>query len=292
MSTFKICTYHVFLTSDKQTNKIYKDILNITCKINKKYCQLNNYSYQNNFFHADDLTNICDQSIFQLSDYANVCIFKYKYLLDCLENSTEDYIVFVEYDACFCNTIKKLEDYIDNKHSIFYSRCNWTYDINRYSKYINAFIDEFNKNINDISNFKTCSDTLLKPEISKYIKCFHNKFFCNQGFYIFKNNEISKKFLKAIIQYAPLFYDESEWITEGQVLQQVMATDKFSPHLMVLPPKTQGHIYGNCNKYNEDDCLIQHNASISKDVLYNQLVKVITNKYWKDIVRWVPARKE
>ena len=55
-----------------------------------------------------------------------------------LNTSENDYIVYVEYDACFCNTVKKLEDYIDDEHSIFfYSRCNWSYDILNYYKNFN-----------------------------------------------------------------------------------------------------------------------------------------------------------
>ena len=40
--------------------------------------------------------------------WAKACVYKYKYLLDVLNTSENDYIVYVEYDACFCNTVKKI----------------------------------------------------------------------------------------------------------------------------------------------------------------------------------------
>ena len=40
------------------------------------------------------------------------------------------------------------------------------------------------------------------------------------------------------------------------------------------------------NVYNEDECLICHNSSIDKNILYQKLEEISKNKYWKNMFRW------
>lgn len=240
------------------------------------------YNYSFDLFNESVLNNFLDEEIFCIEKpWDRACIFKYQYLLDQLNSCEEDYLVYVEYDACFCNTIKKLEDYIDDEHDIFYSRCNWSWDVNNYLKNVNTMVQEINKNLNDICNYETCSKTFFN-NINSYLTIAHNIFFCNEGFYILKNSEITKEFLRAIVKYAPCFSNCYSWIPEGMTLQFMMASPKFNSALQVLPPKTQGHIYGNSNAYDEDECLICHNSSIEKEKLYNFLTTIRNNKYFKN----------
>ena len=280
MPSFKVCTYHVKLDGADQ---IYEKIFNLTSKINKKYCELNNYSYISTLYSELVFDYLIDEEIFKIDKkWDKACIFKYKYLLDILNTSNEDFIVYIEYDACFCNTIKKLENYVDDQHSIFYSRCNWSYDVQKWIKDFIKMLNYIKDNENKILNFDTCSDILASKELIENFVLLGNIFIANEGFYIFKNNELTKKFLKAIIKYAPLFYDNKNvWITEGQTLQFIMKKDLFRPYLKVLPPKTQGHIRGGSNKFNEDECLVCHNSSIDKNILYQFLISISKNKYWE-----------
>lgn len=279
MPTFKVCTYHIKFNN---ADKIYEDIFNISTTINKKYCELNNYSYICNLYNENVFDHFIDDEIFNIDKkWDKACIYKYKYLLDILNTSNEDYIVYIEYDACFCNTIKKLEDYIDNEHSIFYSRCNWTYDVNKWLKDFINMCNYVKENQKHIVTFYETSNFLASSEMINTLTILRNIFIANEGFYIFKNDDLTKKFLKAIIKYSPIFYDSKGWCVEGNTLQFVMSKDLFRHCLKVLPPKTQGHIYGGSNFYNEDECLVCHNSSIDKNILYNFLFKISKNKYWE-----------
>lgn len=288
MPSFKVCTYHIKFDN---ADEMYEKIFNLTSKINKKYCELNNYNYTAKLFNESVFDHFLDDEIFEVkTKWDKACIYKYKYLLDILNTSDEDYVVYVEYDACFCNTIQKLENYIDNSHSIFYSRCNWSSDVNKWLKDFIHMINFVKENNDKILDYYECSNTLSSNELTSDFTVLRNIFIANEGFYIFKNDEISRKFLKAIIKYAPLFYDNTNvWIVEGQILQFIMNKEIFKngneigedkSYLKVLPPKTQGHIYGGSNRYNEDECLICHNSSIDKNILYNFLNKILKNKYW------------
>ena len=280
MLSFKVCTYHIKFDDSDQ---IYEKIFNLTSKINKKYCELNNYSYVSTLYNENIFDHLIDDEIFKIDrKWDKACIFKYKYLLDILNTSNEDYIVYVEYDACFCNTIKKLEDYVDDYHSIFCSRCNWTYDVQKWIKDFIKMLNFIKDNENKILNFDTCSDILASKELLENFVLLNSYFLSNEGFYIFKNNEISKKFLKAVVKYSPLFYDNlKNYCVETQTVQFIMKKDLFRPYLKVLPPKTQGHIRGESNKFNEDECLVCHNSSIDKNILYQFLISILKNKYWE-----------
>lgn len=279
MSSFDVYGFHV---DWDPSPPIYEKIHTLTSAINKKYCELNGYHYQFDILNKSVLDNFIDDEIFHLaSDWHLSCIYKYKCLLDKLEKSADDYIVYVEYDACFCNDFLRLENYIDGEHDIFYSRCNWSFDVNYWIDNLNKLISEINRRQHDIFNYDKYSATLLSEDIQSRLVFFRNIFLGNEGFYIFKNSEISKKFLKAVIKYAPLFYDHTKFMcTETQVVQCVMSKDVFTPHIKVLPPQTQGHIWGNSNRYDEDECLICHNSSIAKDTLYRFLQTIANNKYW------------
>lgn len=284
--TFKVCTYHVNFNDivNNTTDSLYKKIYELTSIINKKYCEIHNYNYSFDLFTKNDLTNFLDTEIFDLNnDWDKSGIFKYQYLLEQLEKSTEDYIVYIEYDACFCNNILKLEDYIDNEHNIFYSRCNWSYDLfYTWNNKIHNIINWLNSNFNEIADYNKCAITLASDNFLTELIALRNIFFCNEGFFIFKNTDISKQFLRAIVKYATVFYDYTKaCITEGQVLQFIMSKEKFINHLQVLPPQTQGHIYGDSNRYNEDNCLVCHNSSIDKEIVYEFIKNnIMKNKYW------------
>ncbi|MBP5531796.1 MAG: hypothetical protein J6Y54_07200 [Lentisphaeria bacterium] len=279
MTSFKVCGFHVKLD---QAAAVYEKIYSLTSKINKKYCDLNGYDYQFDILDKSVLTDFVDTSIFRFSSgWHWSCIYKYQYLLEMLEKSSEDYVVYVEYDACFCNDFLRLENYVDDNHDIFCSRCNWSYDIDFWIKNLNTLINELNSKRNDLFNYDRCTDAFLSKDIASRLTFTHNVFFCNEGFFILKNSELAKKFLKAIVKYAPLFYDNTDLMcTESQTLQCIMSKDVFYPHVKILPPKTQGHIYGWSNQYNEDECLICHNSSIDKDTLYQFLQTIAGNKYW------------
>ena len=178
MPTFKVCTYHVKFNDADQ---IYEKIFNLTSKINKKYCELNNYSYVSTLYSELAFDHLLDDEIFEIDKkWDKACIFKYKYLLDILNTSNEDYIVYVEYDACFCNTIKKLEDYIDDQHSIFYSRCNWSCDVRTWIRDFIKMLNYIKDNENKILNFDTCSDILASSNFIKYFSLLGNIYFVNE----------------------------------------------------------------------------------------------------------------
>lgn len=152
-------------------------------------------------------------------------------------------------------------------------------------KWINDFYKVANlvmQNQKQIENFNNCTDFFwTKPMILK-LNYLQRVSFNNEGIYILKNSNITKQFLKAIIKYAPLFYDYTdELCTETQTVNMIMRKEQFIPHIKVMPEKTQGHIYGNRNKYNEDECLICHNSTMNKNSLYDFLMKIANNKYWK-----------
>lgn len=283
MSKFKVCTYHIKFDNP---DPIYEKIFNLSSKINKKYCELNGYEYINNLFNESVLKNFLTDDFLKIDKkWAKACLYKYQYLLDVLNSSENDFIVYVEYDACFCNTIKKLEEYIDSEHSIFYSRCNWSYDIMRYLKCFNQMGTFLSENKNKLFDFYTCSDVLVSNEIKNMLQLLSHPTFLNEGFYIFKNDDVSRKFLKYIIDYSPLFSDDncdSPWAAEGQVIGKLTSLPCFYNHLKLLPPKTQGHIYGGSNRYDDDECLICHNSSIDKNILYQKMDEISKNKYWKN----------
>ena len=279
MSSFDVCGFHI---DWNPSPPIYEKIYTLTSGINQKYCELNGYHYQFDILSKSVFIGFLDNDIFNLaSEWHRSCIYKYKYLLDKLERSSCDYVVYVEYDACFCNDFLRLENYIDGEHDIFYSRCNWSYDVNYWIDNLNNLVNEINRRLHDIFDYDKYTETLLCREIQPRMVFLRNIFLGNEGFYIFRNSEISKKFLKAIIKYAPLFYDNTDLMcTESQVVQCIMSKDVFSSRVKVLPPKTQGHIYGWSNQYNEDECLICHNSSIDKDTLYRFLQTIAGNRYW------------
>lgn len=286
MSKFKVCTYHIKFNNPEP---IYENIFNLSSKINKKYCELNGYEYTNSLFDESVLKDFLTDDFLKIDKkWTKACVYKYQYILDVLNTSENDYIVYVEYDACFCNTMKKLEEYIDSEYSIFYSRCNWSWDIMHYVTCYNNMGKFLEQNKNKLFNFYTCSDVLVSKEIKGILQILSHPTFLNEGFYIFKNNEISRKFLKSIIKYSELFYDddyEHGYCAEGSVIGKLTSLPCFYNHLKCLPPKTQGHIYGGSNAYNEDECLICHNSSIDKNILYQQLEEISKNKYWKTIFK-------
>lgn len=131
MNKFKICTYHI---NFENADPIYEQIFNLSSKINKQYCEMNEYDYTSSIFDESVIKNFLEDDFFKIdTKRAKAYIYKYQYILDVLNSSENDYIVYVEYDACFCNTVKKLEDYVDDNHSIFYSRCNWSWDVRKLS---------------------------------------------------------------------------------------------------------------------------------------------------------------
>lgn len=285
--TFKVCTYHVNCTDiiNNTTDSLYKKIYELTTAINKKYCEIHNYNYSFDIFNENELNNFLDTEIFQFNDKWNItCIFKYQYLLEQLEKSTEDYIVYVEYDSCFCNDIKRIEDFLNNdiNTDFFYACCNWSWDINDFIKQTNEYVSALQHNINDIFDFNKYVNTLSKNEIFNYLTGCHKIFFNNEGLYIIKNSEISKKILRAIVKYAPIFYDKKHiCAVEGLIVQFIMGKECFIKHVKQLPAITQGHIYGTSNRYNEDNCLVCHNSSIDKNILYEFIKNnIIKNKYW------------
>jgi hypothetical protein len=285
MSQFKVCTYHIKFDN---ANPIYEHIFNLSSKINKKYCELNGYEYTNSLFDESVFKDFLTDDFLKIDKkWTKACIYKYQYLLDVLNTSENDFIVYVEYDACFCNTIKKLEEYIDNEHSIFYSRCNWSYDVMRYINVFNQMGKFLEQNKNKLFDFYTCSDVLVSKEIKGMLQILSHPTFLNEGFYILKNNEISRKFLKCIIDYSPLFYEEpfeSSWCAEGQVIGKLTSLSCFANHLKPLPPKTQGHIYGGSNRFNESECLVSHNSGIDKSLLYQKMEEISKNTYWQKYI--------
>lgn len=273
---FDVCSFHIYLNNNKN-NEIYKKIRLKTDEINTKYCEVNNYTYNSQIISENRLDNFLINNVFNFNNnIEKTWIFKYQFILDKLEKSTADYIVFIEYDACFCNLKNKLQSYINDTHDIFYSRCNWNWDINNYLNNVNNLIQYLNKNLNNIKNYDLCSSYLTSPEYINYVNYLTNAFFCNEGFYIFKNTEISKHFLKAIIQYSTLFANTSSNIfsSQGQIVQKIMANTKFLPHISQLPALTQGHIYGSINKFDNNKCLICHNSGINKQMLLSFLDKI------------------
>jgi hypothetical protein len=136
MSTFKVCTYHINVgASDPQ----YKSLCELSTKVNRKYCELNNYEYTYKEFDETVLENFCQDGIFELESLkSKTWIYKYQFILDTLNSSTEDYIVFVESDSIFVNPNNKLENYIDTEHDIFYAASNWSWDLNDYMKNISS----------------------------------------------------------------------------------------------------------------------------------------------------------
>jgi hypothetical protein len=133
-------------------------------------------------------------------------------------------------------------------------------------------------------NFETSSDLFVSETYKNFLERINNVTFINEGFYIFKNDEISRKFLESVIKYSQIFYEASQAQTEGQIISKLTSLNCFYPHLKSLPPKTQGHIYGNSNHYNEDECLVCHNGMIDKNITYEFLLKIMENKYWKSIL--------
>lgn len=279
MSTFKVGGFYIWLS---EFVPVYEKIYSLTSKINRKYCELNGYDYRFDILEKSVLDNLGDTEFFDISPKCRAIIYKYKYMLDNLEKSAADYMVYVEYDACFCNDFRRLENYVDGEHDIFYSRCNWSFDLNLWVKCLNEVINEINRRQRDIFDYEKCSETLLNKDIRwRFIYLLYNLFFCNEGFFILKNSEISRKFLKAVIKYTPLFYMATDLLSpEGQTVQCIMSKDVFTPHIKVLPPQTQGHIWGNSNQYSEDECLVCHNSSMDRNMSYQILQTIAGNKYW------------
>lgn len=170
--TFKVCTYHITFddTVNNTTSNIYNDILNLTTKINKKYCELNNYSYSCDIFDGNTLPKFLDDEIFEIENKWDIaCAYKYQYLLDQMETSNEDYIVYIEYDACFANDILRLENYVDDIHKIFYSRCNWIFDLQSYFSNVNKLVNLINNNMDNLYDYNKCTNTFFNTEIYTHL---------------------------------------------------------------------------------------------------------------------------
>ena len=96
----------------------YKEMIQEVSFLNSNYCKLHNYEYCFDFIEKQQIDNFLNSNTFTWC----VTAYKLKYIYDHLMKNDADYLVFIDADAAVNNPNIKVEDLVDQNHSLFLSR--------------------------------------------------------------------------------------------------------------------------------------------------------------------------
>lgn len=257
-------------------DKDYIKLANLTEKINKKYCEINNYEFK--FEYINDDKNL---------DFELKALHKINYINDNLNNC--DYLVFIDADAAVVNPNRKIEDLIDNEHELFLSIGNDRVNsISVLQRLTNNLINLFNNNkdmvINELFNNYVHKLNLY----SDLERLSLGSIFLNEGLIIVKNTDSMKEFFSLCVKFEEYFLNRIDRgiQADGAVICFFLQQKKFNPLYTLLGLHAQGSVYGSFeNKYDEDKTFILHNFGdiFKPNTKYELINKLLQNKHWKDI---------
>lgn len=276
---FKMVSY--FVPND---NEDFKKLTDITTQINKQYCEMHRYDYQ--------LINVSKEQIieeFGEFDLEKIVGYKLKLWRDQLDSDC-DYLAFIDTDAAVSNPDIKLEDLIDDTHSLFFSRGN---DIWYQNMAVTDIYKKFHKLIfDDNKRFNSEHwDTVLSKEYDVY-NLLEGLSICaigfNQGFMIFRNTQIMKDFLDNCLNllktYTKNLYTKSDSGLEGKTIRFTLAQKQYKDIWTHMPEWSQGGLANvGKTKYSVEKTFIMHNYGEALNIkqkisLINTIKK---NKWWK-----------
>lgn len=254
----------------------YLQLAKLSEQINCCYCKLYNYDFKFEYKNNDENLN-----------FEETTFYKIPYINNNLNNC--DYLVFIDADAAVSNPNIKIEDLIDNKHEMFFSRGN-----DRLYQIITL------QNLyNNLLNFLKDNRKLL---LTNYFHEFVDKFnlyhdlerlslgniFFNEGFIIVKNTEKMNEFFSLCSNFGKYFLNRihSGLEADGAVLCFFLQQKKFNNLYTFLPDYAQGGFANSYEgKYDENKTFVLHNygKALNFNQKYEALENLLNNKWWKEI---------
>lgn len=258
-------------------NPQYKNLIDLSSSINKKYCQLNNYQYYIEQVSKQTIENKFGE-INQLKIFSYVYYFIYEQLM----KSNDDYLVFLDNDAVVNNPTIKIEDIIDNQHQLFLSKGNTKSDI---IKIIINLSNEFITKLKNKSQFFNSSITKLLPK-EAFNYGWHFMFgdkLHNEGFYIIKNTPLMKELFKQVTINLNLFLKTIK--IQQASLDLLLFDDRYKDKWTFLYDQAQGHKAGSFESYyDQNKTFVMHNYAIFNCDKKIQFMKQLKkNKWWSKI---------
>lgn len=268
--------------------KSYRTLAELSKEINSKYCQVYNYKYQ---YEEFDKQTIVDE--FGQFNWDMAVAYKMKFLMDHLNKQDCDYLVWIDADAAISKPTIKIEDLIDDKHQLFFSRGNDIYDqvyfiTNTYDKFHSLLFKE------DIYNEFYDQTLMKKYDLFKWCEGFSTNYIkFNEGLYIIKNTQKMRQFFTDCYNFMKNYvmqmaYDSFSAI-DGRAIRYVLMLKKYQDIYVHLYDQSQGCLIGGYKmKYDAEKTFLMHNYGPSIPIeqrvfCLNQLKQ---NKWWKQVYDW------
>lgn len=271
--------------------RINNETIEFGKELNKKYCAINNYDYEFEYFKYDESKYL---NIFEFfngdgykdkrKDFFGIAYHKYELLEQNINNY--DYIVFLDSDAVFVNPKIKIEDLLNNQSDIYLSQ-DCTILANTFflysatmqiQQYCNTYYCQY---IKDFKNFANNTvDDANRSVLRRIGGVWTNPAGINSGFIIMKNSNISKEFLNDCKKYYKLFENAME---DQGCIAFLLNTKKYKNNWTLLPDYIQGDSFLDHPdfKYDENKNFINHICGGGTKILEGfKLVK--NNKWWRE----------
>lgn len=261
-------------------NDVYNQLVNQVKEINSKYCQLHNYEYQLIIINNQQVEQFVNNNIFRW----NINAYKFKVIYEQLIQSDCDYLVFLDADAVISKPTIKIEDIIDLKHDLFFSRSDSMFDQKRHVTCLSMKLKNMiESTVIDKYHFEHIMDLFdLYTDLQRLLLGY---LFINEGLIVIKNNQLMKDFFRDAITLVPHFNDlkYNRMTTDGRIIHFLTLRNKYKDCWCFMYDQAQGsHLSKNEAKYDEEKTFVLHDYQIgSFNTRLNNIRNVKQNKWWK-----------
>lgn len=264
--------------------KDYRKLADLSKQINQTYAKLHNYEYK--FVELDK--ELIKKELDEVN-WNTVVAYKQKFIADQLDGC--DLLAFIDVDAAVSNPNIKIEDLVDQDHSLFLSRGNGyqfaTFQIlyDRVHDYMfkdqrfrNQFVDQ--KLMKDYDFFR-----LFESFSMSFINF-------NEGFYVIKNTDQMKQFFLESYELEKKYFLHYAWksdsAVDGRSIRFLLLTEKYQGIYGFMYDQALAGIanYGK-TRYNVNTCFIEHNWGDATNM--NQKIYLLEdikkNQWWKKLIQ-------
>lgn len=257
---------------------VYKELVDVVADLNGEYCKRYNYKYCFEHVSREDVDNYINTNIFRW----NINAYKFKVINDHLRMDDCDYLVYMDADAVVSNPTIKIEDLIDQDHSIFFSRSDSKYDQQMHmidlGNKLNAVYQQRLLQTNYFDEFTDKFQFYLSFE-----RLMIGYLFMNEGLIVIKNNQLMKDFFTDADKLVPYFNDikYNTMTTDGRIIHFLTLRNKYKDSWTFMYDQAQGsYASRGKSKYNEENTFVLHDYQIQSFQVRLEHIKQLRNNQW------------
>lgn len=276
--TVKLVQY--FVQGEK---KEYKKLANLSKEINKKYCQIHNYSFQ---FEYLDRQLIIEQ--FGQFNWDMVAAYKLYFIREQLYKSGCDYIVYIDADAAVNKPQIAIEDLIDEQHQLFLSRANDKTYVRNTIRELCIKLININNTTSLVNNFNYDQEIVkqLFPVCQRACQGWN---YWNEGLFVIKNTDKMKQFFTDCVDALKFFMNRvvpAGRSLDGLLIDFILLQKKYFDCYTMLPYYAQGGVFNtHQTKYDLQTTFVRHEygtaTNMEQKIAYLEEVK--NNKWWSEV---------